>query len=117
MTKTVSKEQMSKLPYIIAIDFDGMLVEDKYPRVGRGNGYVFKRALEAKSNGAKLILWTCRNGVLLDEAVRYCRYLGLEFDAINRNIDEVITMFDSDTRKVYADEYWDDKNVMLDPLF
>jgi hypothetical protein len=72
---------------------------------------VFKRAQEAKAAGAKLVLWTCRDNKLqlLDEAVNFCKLNGLEFDAVNRNIDEVILMFDNDTRKVFANEYWDDK--------
>ena len=34
MEKNVSKEQMRELPYIIAVDFDGTLVEDKFPEIG-----------------------------------------------------------------------------------
>lgn len=102
---------MNKLPYIIAIDFDGTLVEDKFPNIGNINIETWNKALEAKENGARLILWTCRNNETLDNAVEFCNINGLEFDAVNTNLPEVQAMYGGDTRKVFADEYWDDKSI------
>jgi hypothetical protein len=59
-------------------------------------------------NGAKLILWTCRTGALLDAAVSWCKDEGLTFDAVNENLPEIIEAFGSDTRKIFANEYIDD---------
>ena len=108
---TVSKEQMATLPYIIAVDFDGTLVEDKFPEIGAVKHDVWDRVCKAKNKGAKIILWTSRDNGRLKEAVEFCTERGLHFDAINNNLDECKIMFGNDTRKVYANEYWDDKAI------
>ena len=102
---------MNELPYIIAIDFDGTLVEDKFPNIGSINTETWNKAIEAKENGVKLILWTCRNNEVLDNAVKFCTKNGLEFDAINTNLPEIQALYGGDTRKVFANEYWDDKGI------
>lgn len=107
----VDKSMMKKLPLIIAVDFDGTLVMDKYPDIGAKNESLFYDVCLWKSMGYKIILWTCRDGYHLDKAVEYCREQGLEFDSVNKNIPEVIEMFNNDTRKIYANMYIDDKNL------
>lgn len=115
MSRIVDKEQMKSLPKIVAVDFDGTLVSNEYPKIGNKNHRTFDDIKLFKLMGYKIILWTCRandsQGNTLDEAVAYCKSQGLEFDAVNQNIPEVIEMFGSDTRKVYADIYIDDKAV------
>lgn len=111
MEEQVSKEQINALPYIIAVDFDGTLVEDKFPEIGEPIHYIWKKLREAQSKGARVILWTCRNGKNLKDAIEFCTSHGLHFDAINENLDECKILFDNDTRKVYANEYWDDKSI------
>ena len=112
MENKVSKEDMMEaLPYIIAVDFDGTLVEDEFPNIGEIKPEVWDKVQRAKDGGAKIILWTSRDHENLAEAVLFCKENGLEFDAINENIEEVQTLFNNDTRKVYANEYWDDKAV------
>lgn len=106
---SVDKAMMKQLPYAIAVDFDGTLVHDQYPEIGVIKHKVFNEAKKQRSLGAKIILWTCRNGVPLEDAVKFCSDNGLEFDAVNENLDEVKMLFGGDTRKVYANEYWDDK--------
>lgn len=112
MEKKVSKEQMATLPYIIAVDFDGTLVEDRFPEIGEPREWVWDDVFEAQKIGAKIILWTSRDNERLKAAVEFCTNRGLHFDAINDNLDECKVMFDNDTRKVFADEYWDDKAVV-----
>lgn len=111
MENKVSKEQMSTLPYIIAVDFDGTLVEDDFPGIGRPRMWVWDELLRAQEHGVKIILWTSRDNGRLKEAVEFCTARGLHFDAINDNLDECKIMFNNDTRKVYANEYWDDKAI------
>lgn len=101
------------LPPIIAVDFDGTLVKDRFPDIGEANTAMFKAVRRAQAEGYKIILWTCRNGEALKEAVQYCANRGLHFDAINENIDEVKYLYGGDTRKVYADLYLDDKSCTL----
>lgn len=68
------------------------------------------RALrERQKDGAKLILWTCREDAPLAEAVGWCKAHGLRFDAVNANLPERIAQYGGDSRKVSADLYLDDK--------
>jgi hydroxymethylpyrimidine pyrophosphatase-like HAD family hydrolase len=102
---------MSKLPFIIAVDFDGTLVQDEYPSIGAKIERVFNEVKRWKSHGHKIVLWTCRDGVQLQEAIDWCNQQGLYFDAVNENIIETKKMFNNDTRKVYANIYLDDKAI------
>lgn len=111
MEKSVSKEQMATLPYIIAVDFDGTLVEDKFPEIGEPIQSVWQDLFRAQNSGVKIILWTSRDNERLKAAVEFCTARGLHFDAINDNLDECKILFNNDTRKVYANEYWDDKAI------
>lgn len=110
------KVEMNALPFIIAIDFDGTLVSDNFPHIGTPNESLIRFAKLWRKAGAKLVLWTCRNDERLLDAVAFCSSNGIQFDAINQNIPEVIQMFGGDTRKVYADVYIDDKAVLPDAI-
>lgn len=96
---------------IIAVDFDGTLCEGKWPDIGAPNTALIDRLKKQKEKGAKLILWTCRSGELLEKAVAWCGKNGLYFDAVNENLPEMIELYDNDTRKIFANEYIDDKNA------
>lgn len=97
----------------IAIDFDGCISSGHWPDTGPPNIDVISAALQEQSGGAALILWTCRTGSYLDDALRFCKSYGLVFDAVNENLPERIAAYDSDPRKVDADEYWDDRAVRI----
>lgn len=105
-------KNFSDLPKIIAVDFDGTLVEDKWPEIGRPNKNMFEflKYLQ-KEHNVKLILWTSRTDSHLIDAVEFCNEQGMRFDAINENIPEVRDFTGRDTRKVYADLYIDDRAV------
>ena len=94
---------------IIAVDFDGTLCENKWPDIGRPNTELISYLKEQQKSGSKIILWTCRSRRSLKEAIKWCKEQGLIFDAINRNLKGVIKGFGSDTRKIFANEYIDDK--------
>lgn len=102
-------------PTIIAVDFDGCLCENAWPKIGEPKQNIIDALLERQKNGAKLILWTCRVEGKLTEAISWCAARGLFFDAINANLEENIEAFGNDCRKVFADEYWDDKAVLMPP--
>lgn len=95
----------------IAIDFDGTICKSKYPDIGKPNWNIINQAIQEQAHGAGLILWTCREGELLSDAVRACVEWGLYFDAINDSLPEWKERFGSDCRKIGADEYWDDKAI------
>ncbi len=96
---------------IIAVDFDGTIVEHKYPDIGKPIPFAIETLKELQKQGNRIILWTYRSGKYLDEAVEYCKSKGLEFYAVNEN--EPNEHFDPNvmSRKVYADVYIDDRNV------
>ena len=106
------KVNMDLLPFTIAVDFDGCLVSQEWPKIGEKNHELFSLIKHYKKLGFRIILWTCRVGKMLDEAVEYCVCHGVEFDAVNCNIPEVQEMFGHDTRKVWAHIYIDDKNII-----
>lgn len=96
----------------IAIDFDGCLCECAWPGIGEPHMNIINAAIDEQKNGAALILWTCRSGELLEEAVAWCEAHGLRFDAVNENLKERLEFYGSESRKVSADEYWDDLAVI-----
>lgn len=99
---------------IIAVDFDGTLCINEYPRIGEPMETMIDFLKLAHSrhdpNSCKIILWTCRTGDLLSEAVEWCKTMGLKFDAVNENLPEIVEEFGGDSRKIYADIYIDDRN-------
>lgn len=96
---------------IIAVDFDGTIVENKYPRIGKEIPFAIDTLKELQSDQHILILWTVRDGKLLEEAVNFCRKRGLEFYAVNRNYPEESDNAILCCRKINADFFIDDRNV------
>ena len=95
---------------IIAVDFDGTLCENKWPEIGMPNEELIEYLKKRQTNGEKLILWTHRVGNRLDEAVKWSAEKGLVFDAVNENLPEIVEAFGVDSRKIFANEYIDDRN-------
>lgn len=100
-------------PKIIAVDFDGTLCESAWPKIGRPYMGVVDYILRQQKRGHKIILWTCRTGMLLDEAVRWCENLGIIFDAVNENLPEIYEKMSGYSRKIVADYYIDDRNRLV----
>lgn len=99
---------------IYAIDFDGTLCKNNWPEIGAEKPDVIAQLKHLQSDGHKLILWTCREGDALVKAINWCAARGLHFDAYNANLPERIAEFGNDPRKIGADYYLDDKNLVLD---
>lgn len=95
---------------IIAIDFDGTIVEHRYPDIGNEIPDAIKILKKLKADGHILLLWTYRSGEELKQAVKYCKKKGLEFYAINNNSNDEDYDF-TYSRKIYADVYIDDRNL------
>lgn len=96
---------------IIAVDFDGTIVEHKYPKIGNEIPFAIDTLKKLKNEHHKLILWSVREGKLLDDAVAFCRERGLEFYAVNRNYPEEQLGHDYFSRKLKADLFIDDRNL------
>lgn len=94
---------------ILAIDFDGTIVQHEYPRIGREIPFAVHTLKKLRDDGHILILWTYREGRELDEAVEWCRSRGLEFHAVNTS--DPMAAPGTGPRKINADCYIDDRNV------
>ena len=96
----------------IAVDFDGTIVTHKYPEIGEEIPFAIDTLKMLIQDRHKLILWSVREGKLLEEAVQYCRERGVEFYAVNRDYPEE-TMENNEhfSRKLKVDLFIDDRNV------
>jgi len=96
--------------YTIAVDFDGTIVEDEYPSIGKPRLFAFDTLKKLQSEGHRLILWTYRNGKHLEDAVKFCEENGIKFYAVNKSFPE--ESFDPKySRKINADYFIDDRNI------
>lgn len=101
---------MKNKTYTIAVDFDGTIVEDAYPKIGRTKIFAFETMKKLQERGHRLILWTYRHGDRLQDAVDFCKQNGIEFYAVNKSFPE--EDFDgSASRKLNADYFIDDRNI------
>lgn len=96
---------------IIAVDFDGTIVEDAYPSVGRAKMFAFETLKKLQEDGHRLILWTYRHGKTLDEAIEFCRKNGVEFYAVNNSFEGENYDPSEASRKLNADLFIDDRNL------
>ena len=97
---------------VIAVDFDGTIVEHQYPSIGKELPFAIDTLRKLQQEGHKLILWSVREGQCLDEAVEFCRSRGLEFYAVNSEYpEETIDNNNHFSRKINADLWIDDRNL------
>lgn len=106
---------------ILAIDFDGTLVDHRFPKIGDEVPGAFAWLRRFQALGAKLILWTMRSPAFetegigpsgagpevdyLQHAVGFCRERGVEFWGVNQNPKQHTW---TSSPKVYANWYIDD---------
>ena len=95
----------------LAIDFDGTIVEDAYPSIGKPKIFAFETLKKLQSEGYRLILWTYRHGKSLEEAVDFCSNNGVEFYAVTSSFEEEIFDDETQSRKIDADLFIDDRNL------
>ena len=97
---------------IIAVDFDGTIVTHEYPKIGREIPFAIETLKMLINDHHRLILWSVREGHLLDEAVEWCRERGGEFWAVNRDFPEEKPKANPHySRKLKADMFIDDRNI------
>ncbi len=99
---------------IYAVDFDGTLSLGEWPEVGPVNDKLVNFLIRRQRQGDKVILWTCRAGEPLKDAVEFCRRYGLIFDAVNDNLPEIVAQYGSNSRKITCDVYIDDRACQVD---
>ena len=97
---------------LIAVDFDGTIVENNYPEIGEERPFAIETLKMLIRDHHQLILWSVREGELLEEAVQWCRERGVEFWAVNRDFpEEDITRNENFSRKLRVDLFIDDRNL------
>ena len=124
---------------IVAVDFDGTLCENCFPDCGKEikvnyklkNGEIISVTLIdilrfLQVNGHQLILFTCRQGEALINAVKWCKERHLEFDAVNDDVEATYLWYApteqdkanlSAKRKIFAHVYIDDRNLGVSKVF
>lgn len=100
---------MSKLKYkYIAIDFDGTIVRNDYPKIGMLMPDAVRVIRKIKEHGGKIAIWTCRTGLHQKLVKKFLDHVGIPYDVINENFPERIMQYGNDSRKISADVYIDD---------
>ena len=95
----------------IAIDFDGTIVEHRYPKIGDEIPFATDTLKMLIKDGHQLILWSVREGELLQEAVDWCHARGVDFWAVNKDYPEEEKEKNNHfSRKIKADMFIDDRN-------
>lgn len=93
---------------VISIDFDGTITEKNiFPEIGKAREHAFEAIRHFQELGHKCILWTCRYGQSLIEAINWLALNNVKMDAYNENL------YPLQSRKIVADVYIDDKNVFM----
>jgi hydroxymethylpyrimidine pyrophosphatase-like HAD family hydrolase len=95
---------------LIAVDFDGTIVEHKFPAIGKERPFATDTLKQLIADGHRLVLWTNRKGQHLEEAVQWCKERGVEFYSVNKCFPEENINFD-EPRKIKVDLYIDDRNI------
>ena len=97
---------------IIAVDFDGTIVTHEYPKIGKEIPFATQTLKMLAKDGHRLILWTVREGRLLEEAVKWCNERGVDFYAVNKDYpEEELDNNNHYSRTLKADIWIDDRNV------
>ena len=103
----------------IAFDFDGTVVEHKFPAIGAPISGALETLRDLVDADHQLILNTCREDHNSDpdmqhlaDAIEYLETNGVILAAVNESIPDRYTGKGyTARRKVYADVYIDDRNV------
>lgn len=100
---------------ILAVDFDGTITKkSRFPHKPSAED-ISDRCVEVlqglKKAGCTIILWTCREGKYKEDAVEYCREMGIPIDYVNENCDAIKEAFESCSPKIFANYYIDDMNI------
>jgi hypothetical protein len=101
---------------IYAVDFDGTLCKNMFPEIGEPKQKIIDFCIRKREEGHKLILWTCRAGKQLEEAVQWCNEHGLFFHTVNENLADQIVKYNNDPRKIGATYFIDDRNISLNEI-
>lgn len=87
---------------IICIDFDGTLCQSKFPELGPTMPGAIEVMKQLKADGHYLIIWTCRCGERLLEAINWLLEHDIPFDRINDHNPDNMKLYGEGGKKVYG---------------
>lgn len=96
---------------IYAIDFDGTIVTNKFPKIGAIKNQAKTFIEQIRERGDKWILYTMREGRYLEDALKFLEVYNLIPDAVNDNLPELCELYGNNPRKIFANVYIDDHNA------
>jgi hypothetical protein len=96
---------------VLAVDFDGTVVEDRYPEIGKPLPFAIDTLKRLHADGHRLVLWTFRHGRPLSNAVEFLESQGVQLYAVNQSFPEESEQLDGYSRKIHADWFIDDRNI------
>jgi len=95
----------------LSIDFDGVIVTNEYPQVGKLMTGARETINKWYESGHTITINTCRSGAFLDDCRQFLDDNGILYHFINENDPVLIDQYGSDTRKISFDYAFDDKNA------
>ena len=99
-------------PLTISIDFDGTIVDEAFPGVGKMKPKANVFINKLYDQGCKILINTCRTGSYEGDAENFLKRMNISYHYINCNLPQSIEYFKQDCRKLSADVYIDDKCLM-----
>lgn len=101
---------MTKKISVVAVDFDGTLVDSRYPDIGPTVPYALEVVKKLIESGIDVVIYTVRDGQALRDAEKWCKDNGLKIAGANYHParDYGPTFPPS---KLDADLFIDDKNL------
>jgi hypothetical protein len=96
---------------VLAVDFDGTVVEDRYPEIGKPLPFAIDTLKRLHADGHRIVLWTFRHGRPLRNAVEFLESQGVQLYAVNQSFPEESEQLDGYSRKIHADWFIDDRNI------
>lgn len=105
------QEKTERIKKVVAVDFDNTICYTNYPTIIKPLPYAIE-VLKVLMNDhyTILILYTCREGEYLKQALDFCELYGIKFDYVNENVKERIELYGNDCRKIGYDLLIDDKS-------
>jgi hydroxymethylpyrimidine pyrophosphatase-like HAD family hydrolase len=96
---------------VLAVDFDGTVVEDRFPEIGKPLPFAIDTLKRLHADGHRIVLWTFRHGRPLRNAVEFLESQGVQLYAVNQSFPEESEQLDGYSRKIHADWFIDDRNI------
>ena len=96
---------------ILAVDFDGTIARSSFPDILGNNRMPVKCCANCTKRGHYIIIWTCRSGKNLLDAINWLLEHNIPFDRVNDHCPENIKRYGKGSGKIYANIYIDDKNL------